>query len=139
MVTHRDAIRGEAEVTVRFADISPDFEKHAIRSPLFFAGIWIALLASITYEAIITLAKVDSLSTFPGFFLAMIFVGIFVMAATFKKQRFVRFRTKAGTPSFDVFREGPEKKRFDEFISAIQEAVRRSIKKEPNQAPEPTR
>ena len=78
------------------------------------------------YSGIVSLTKVDSLGTFPGFFLAMAFIGVFVAIACFKKQRFVRFRTSAGTPSFDVFREGPEKKSFDAFTSAVQEAIRRA-------------
>src|SRR5579883_3093796 len=78
-VRHRDTIKGEAEGIILLKDLEPEYMTIAIRSSALTAGLWLTLVPWLIYWTLIELAHVDPFGTFAGFFLALGFVGIFVL------------------------------------------------------------
>lgn len=124
VVRHNNTVSVEAESVFGLRDLGPEHDTIRVRSPFLTAGVWIALVAGLIYWALIELTHQDSLGTFPGFFLMLGFVGLLMIALGLKKQRLVRFKTKAGVPAFDIFQEGPRKREFDGFIVRLQTEIR---------------
>jgi len=124
VVSHRDAIAGESEMTLRLKDLDPDYATVAIRSRFFYAGLWLAPIPWLIYWALLELTRLDPFGRFAGLFLGLGFAGLFMVAIGLRKQRFVRFRTRAGVPALDVFREGPTRAQFDGFVAKLTSLIR---------------
>lgn len=124
VVRHNNTVSVEGEAVFALRDLRPEHDTISMRSPFLMAGVWIALIAWLVYWALLELAHQDSLGTFPGFFLMLGFVGLLMIVLGLKKQRLVRFQTRAGVPAFDIFREGPRKNEFDAFIERLESEIR---------------
>ena len=122
-VLHNDTLRSEGETTLRLMDLDPNYERVATRSTFFASGIWMMIVPWTIYWALIELTRTDPFGTFPGFFLAFGFAGLFMFLVGLKKQRYVCFRTLAGVPALAVFKEGPKRAEFDAFIAALVAAI----------------
>lgn len=126
VVVHRDTVRGTAESRIRLRELNPDYEKIAVRTVMLWAGVWILIVSSLIYWALIELTRLDPFGRFAGFFLTMALVGVFVAAVGLRRERLVRFRSMGGVPALEVFREGPKKMDFDVFVAHLEAAIRQA-------------
>lgn len=122
-VTHNDTLQSEGETTLRLLDLDPAFERVAVRSTFFKAGLWMMIVPWTIYWALVELTRTDPFAMFAGSFLAFGFAGLFTFAVGLKKQRHVCFRTLAGVPALVIFKEGPRRAEFDTFVSTLVGAI----------------
>lgn len=113
------------EVSIRLSDLSPDYAKIEMFSPFLWIGGVVMLIGWVSYGVITEIVETNANNSNINFLLALGFVGLFVFLVGLRKQRFVRFQTRAGVASLDVFAHGPRKKEFQPFVDVLQEQIQK--------------
>lgn len=123
-VTGKVFLQSDFDVSIPLSELSPNFAKVKVRDGIFFHGLALFVGFLILYGILSSVfhARADNFIVCLIAFLP--FTGLILMAATFRKVEFCRFKTHAGLYVLDVARSGREQARYDEFIEKLTEAIR---------------
>lgn len=112
--------------TVQLSGLTPQYKLHTIRNRWFKKAIMIGSLAAAA-------AVVFTRGDYPEWLRRNALLGWVVAAAcaliafiTFPRRRFARFSQKSGRPGLDIFDAGPDRARFEEFLSQVQKRIRKA-------------
>jgi hypothetical protein len=111
---------------VKLEELTPQYKLHTVRNRWFKRAIMIGSLATAT-------AVVFTRGDYPDWvrrnaLLGWVVAGVCAIIAliTFPRRRFARFPLKSGRPGLDIFDAGPDRARFEEFLSQIQTRIRKA-------------
>lgn len=114
------------EQVVNLADLTPDAVRFQVRNKWFKHTILIIALAVATAVVFTRPGYSEWTMRAAMFGYVIAFACIPVAFLTYPKRQFVRFKRKDGRPGLDICRSGPDRRRFDDFVTEVQRRIRRA-------------
>ena len=129
---HADSIRvagsrtfqSNVDTTIPLSRIDPRVIRMHVRHGSFWAGLCLAVVGFFGYEILTAGFKLNPFEFPAGLPLGLGVTGIALCLATARKVEFARFESDAGVAVLDIARAGPDRAKFDEFVSKLQDQVR---------------
>ncbi len=110
------------EMELPYTDFKPEYARLWVRSNNWIVGgVFLSTLAGIGYQI---LSEPPVKTTWVGFMIGLIFVGIFFMLVGAQKIELVRFYSTNGSVLLDVVKKGSHKAEFEGFVKEIQKRIR---------------
>lgn len=115
------------QMTVRLADLVPQEKRFFVRNRWFKKSI---LIGSIAVAAAVVFTRPGqypdwvSSNANLGWVVAVIASAMAIWSAP--SRQFARFTRKDGSAGLDICKAGPDRKRFDEFVSQVAKRIRKA-------------
>ena len=128
-ITGKQSLGGEFETQVLLATLIPIVNRSRARDPGFIAGIIMVICAGGLHQG----GVVDLFSYWGGLVAVLGFGGALMSIVTARKVEWAQFMSTAGTIAVSVAHTGPEKDRFEPFVTAVLHRIQASVAKPPHE------
>ena len=124
LVTGKEYLGADYSSEIVFENMRPEIESLKVRPNTFGTGIWFIVGGGFGWTVLVHMMKRSSWDELSMTMWAIVFAGVAIVAGTWKKQEYVVFRSDAGVPVLSLAKEGPDKKKFSEFVDSIVQQIR---------------
>ncbi len=125
-VTGKVFLRNEFDVTFELKNLNPIHQKIKVRNNNFLAGLGMSSVSAILLLILVSVFHVKFDSLVFVIISCAIVAGLLFCASTIKKVEYYRFTNLSDINVLDIARTGKDRQKFDEFITQLVDAIRKS-------------
>lgn len=111
---------------VALAELDPNFTRRLVRNRWFKKAVLVASLAVGTAVVLGQPNYAPLLRRFSDIAWLLSGMGAVVAVASFRRRRFVLFSNRTGRTGLDLCDAGPDRSRFDAFVTEVQKRIRQA-------------